>query len=413
MPVQKFRVETDRGNFEVEVEVADPQQAKNEALKAANAKPLKEPTTKTGGILKGLNSYADELGRAGLEGMAHPKSAGDFLGLMLPGSRIPGLKATAAVPGTVEPIGNTALRAGARGAANVLDFTPNLIRSKAENRIVDALREAGGPPTKFNDLPLVKQENFFPETPAPSPMRKIAAPPMRPETPFHERPLYQQMEDLSAPVHNPAADPRGGGPIASGRENVRRSPSDVRIIGKAPSLEEVLNEALTAEMGGQPAGSASLPPEPSITPGGATHQSGQFGRSQKVGQPGGYTSGRPAVSETRYQEMTGNLGGEGAGTPPDAAIPPSSGAPSSPADLMDPATIQEEVRMSGTRGAAARLGMTVEEVEAALGGTNRQLPLEAEQRMQDARGRAATMTDTSSGLEGLLRQILEARGGQP
>lgn len=93
---------------------------KLQTLKEANAKPIKEPTTYMGGFMKGANDYATELGRSMFEGAAHPKTAGDFLSLLLPSSlgasggssALRGFKAVS----ESEPVGNKVVR----GAVNTV-----------------------------------------------------------------------------------------------------------------------------------------------------------------------------------------------------------------------------------------------------------------------------------------------------
>lgn len=121
-------------------------------LKTANETPLKEPTTWLGGFLKGANDYATDLGKGMFEGAAHPQTAGDFLSLLMPtavGTNpavFKGLKAaTGPLDEVVEPVGNRAIRFGARRAADALDLTPNIISNKTEERVVKGLRDFGEP----------------------------------------------------------------------------------------------------------------------------------------------------------------------------------------------------------------------------------------------------------------------------
>lgn len=96
------------------------QVVKNTELRAANAKPLHEPTTFWAGARKGLDDYLTETGNAMFQSAAHPQTAGDFLGLMLPSSLgmsggsqvLRGFKAAS----ESEPVGNRVVR-GAAGLA--------------------------------------------------------------------------------------------------------------------------------------------------------------------------------------------------------------------------------------------------------------------------------------------------------
>lgn len=106
---KKYIVETDKGKFVVEV--AD----------TPSDQHISEPTDYWGGFRKGANDYLTEVGRGLFEGAAHPKTAADFAGLMLPttmgmgGSALKGLKAVS----ETEPVGNKVVR----GATNALRNT--------------------------------------------------------------------------------------------------------------------------------------------------------------------------------------------------------------------------------------------------------------------------------------------------
>lgn len=92
------------------------------------------------------------------------------------------------------------------------------------------------------------------------------------------------------------------GPTAS-------SPVLRKAEGQPQSLEDVLQEMLSKGEGG--GGSTFLPNEPTITDPATLRQSGTFpagakdanGLPKKLGQPGGYTSGRPSTTPQRFDEI--------------------------------------------------------------------------------------------------------------
>lgn len=343
-----------------------------------------EPGTFRGGFIKGLKSELSGL-MPMLESAAHPKSLGDFMSLLIP-SEAPAVEA-------LGEAGSLVGEAGRRYGHALRNPAP--LESKSILKGIVTYPKRAGQTLKAN-LPSEMEKAVAPfrsGPPVPPVTPTVSrAPSSTPApTPFHEKPLYQQMGEI--PETPAPIDPRGGGPIASGVEDVRRSPSDVRVAGKAPKLEEVLNDVLTESMGQEPPGSVGLPtsPEPS---GGAIRQSGKFGKSQSLGQPGGYSSGLPPVSETRYQEI---LGGKPEGGTPPIEPPPT----------LDPAIVAEERRMYGSDEAAKRLGIPVEEVLRLAPGPSR-TPITAEERIHAA-SMGANQSEGQKGLEEILRQMIEER----
>lgn len=80
------------------------------------------------------------------------------------------------------------------------------------------------------------------------------------------------------------------------------------VKGKAPDLEDVLLEALGEARAPLDSRITGLPPETAVTAGGVTRQTGTFPKSGKLGQPGGYSSGRPALTEAQYDDLTKRVG---------------------------------------------------------------------------------------------------------
>lgn len=122
-------------------------------------------------------------------------------------------------------------------------------------------------------------------------------------------PLSQQME------HTP--DITGPGTMRTGEPLIpaapRRPAMDLGRLtgGKAPTLEETLLQALTDAAGGESPSLVSSHPSTLETAGeGGLKQSGKFGKSGSMGQAGGYSSGRPSISDTHYDEMLNKVGGK-------------------------------------------------------------------------------------------------------
>lgn len=82
-------------------------------------------------------------------------------------------------------------------------------------------------------------------------------------------------------------------PTEVGRLTGRKSPT------QADQLQDILEELMPPE---DPRLS-SLPPEPDLIGGGSMRQSGKFKRADSLGQPGGYSSGRPGITQELYDEL--------------------------------------------------------------------------------------------------------------
>lgn len=94
----------------------------------------------------------------------------------------------------------------------------------------------GAPPLSTvnpNDASLASQMESLPSH-GPMPMGRQGTPPLRTETPFHERPLYQQMESLA------------DAPSVVGSQRVGMSPRDVEL--PSPSVTSGLSAATRAEL---------------------------------------------------------------------------------------------------------------------------------------------------------------------
>jgi len=153
-----------------------------------------EPGTFLGGFVKSLKDQAGEAfsGAAPmLESIAHPHSAGDFAGLLMPATAL----------GT----GASSLRGWAGAAKNLaagasegmadregLKKLPAMFRGM-KNVAFDT---ASGGDRAFQKMPLAQQMESLTEA-RPNPLPRPPVPPLQAaETPFHERPLWQQMQEL-------------------------------------------------------------------------------------------------------------------------------------------------------------------------------------------------------------------------
>jgi hypothetical protein len=251
----------------------------------------------TGGRLNGFLSST--VRNPGVTGAAHPTGLGDMAPLLLP-SAFSGT-GEVSVPSLLRGM-RRVVSAGARDAAN-------------GSAVGSPLRFARGAAREVM-------------TPAPSVSRN-----------FSDLPLYKQMENL--PDISPAPSPRGGGPVVSPRvPNEFAMPG--QIVGKAPKLEDELTriiDAIRAEGGGEPSLMSSHPSVVETAGEGALKQSGKFGKSGSLGQPGGYSSGRPPISEGEMDKILNKLGGRGervgggVSSPPPAEPPPAAEVASPTSDL--------------------------------------------------------------------------------
>lgn len=374
------------------------QTVRNVELTAANAKPLSEPTDYWGGVRKGADDYATGVGRSSLESMAHPQTAGDFLGLLLPGMmgaggpRIRGLKSVS----EAEPVGNRVVRGAARLGADALDLTPNVLSSKTEEKVVRGLRKVGEPPPprwldryKPNKSSVPDNGVSLGDLPAGNHVEV-------------ESPLDYLRRKSEIPSGTPTQTDRV--PYATPTESA--TVPTARVAGKAPTLEEVLQQTLEEVMtGGDPATRTTAAPPVETAGGGSFKQSWPKSKQQNLG---GYSSGRPpAIENTPVSEaVTTTAEGKGAstvGTDNADVTVTSATAPNKP-HLSVADTAAELRRHYGSRDAGTMLygnSMSAAERAAAVKrlapGPSR-LPLAAEARIN------AAPKDLS--LEDALREII-------
>lgn len=227
-----------------------------------------EPTTYMGGFLKSIEQDLLKVtaGNPLLQGAAHPSSIGDVASLLLPDSAAVG-KAASSIP----------LKRIARSVGGVIqdyDITHPV------KPLGDLLKWMGA------------------EKPPVAPMSAESA-------------IQPLAADLGpdAVRHGPSQYARGA--YQTPAVDKPAPPMDIgRLTGqKAPTLEDSLLEALRSAGGSERPEMASshTPLDPVGSP---VSQSGKFGRSGSLGQPGGYTSGLPAISDAEYDAMLKKFGGK-------------------------------------------------------------------------------------------------------
>jgi len=152
------------------------------------------------------------------------------------------------------------------------------------------------------------------------------------------------------------------------------SPRLVKTPTNPQTLEDTLADLLSSR--DQP-GTVTGPPSTVETAGeGPLKQSGTFPATVdqepvRLGQPGGYTSGRPPVTEQRYDEVFGSadkagtgtptprrppstFGGRGGEAPPDVPSP-ASAVTTPPAAAVDPTPVSPEAPTEDLAAALARM----------------------------------------------------------
>lgn len=277
----------------IDKEVAKPLDSVNNA-----PDPEAEPDTFGGGFLRSLKKdfLGASVNNSLTQGAAHPKDLGDFLGLLLPaGYRAGGLAKESAESGI----------AAAKGAQ------PGML-----NRVRGFWRGVGqdiqGKPTS------VARDEMLLNDGAKAPAAAAAAP-------AAERDLYSAYKAKPTPAVPPRVYKPGTAPPSTG----------------VPTLEDNISDSITALLKeSDDSRITSLPPEQGITPGGTTRQSGSFPKRNSVGQAGGYTSGRPAVTPQQYDEVVESA----AATPKPAPYTPPA-APEPPPPVQEPA-LPFDTRMS-------------------------------------------------------------------
>lgn len=189
-------------------------------------------------------------------------------------------------PRVMEAAPEAMFRGGERlaGVADSLDAhtTPAGITKAGIKTTGNILRgtgkKLGGEP--FSQRPLAEQMSQLP-TRGVAPEGRPSAPPVRDEVPFSQRPLYQQMDEIPS---NPVGEnPRMGGPVASPSRPTMQAG---RVVGKAPTTEDALQQVIQDLMGGSDkAATSTAAPGPDLT-----------------------ATGRPGVTADRYSEMNPSAG---------------------------------------------------------------------------------------------------------
>lgn len=254
--------------------------------------PAKEPDTYWGGFIKGLKDYyrpAAKDVKEGLVHMAHPQDKEDFAGLLLPSV---GVNVGGDILDGFKAFGRSGSRA-MQEAKNLGGSTPTTI-ARVPKLLMKTLGEEFWKPelTGPKRAPLV-QARYAAENPMAGSSAEVTVPP-DPEA-------WRRQPTPGGPL---TVQPTGTEPIASA--------SVGRLTGnKAPMLDDELMKALEEARGStESPTTASIQPSPSITDPTTLHQSGKFGKSGSIGQAGGYSSGRPAVTGAGYDELQ-QVGGQG------------------------------------------------------------------------------------------------------
>lgn len=197
-----------------------------------------------------------------------------------------------------------------------------------------------------------------------------------------------------------------------------------RIAGKSPTLEDELILALEDVRAPESPSLVSGAPEQAITSGGPLRQSGVFSRSERIGQPGGYSSGRPATRpdtpSNPLEDLLNAIHGEegspnipsghgtfvddatelgsrsrsplGPGAPPPAAseVGGASAIRMTPEQVaaLTPGEWMELRRMYGARDLARMTGKSADEIRSRLAPGPSRTPLVAEERIRNAANKA-------------------------
>lgn len=229
-----------------------------------------EPDTFWGGFTNSIKKgVKDTFTGPDMMGMmdkaAHPQDLSDFLQLVIP-----------AGANKVANMGSEILEAGQAGAKGA---QPGIL-----NRVRGFWKGVG---EDINPASVAERRKGMMMEPGGAP---AAAKPVVPTNGSDLYDLYKA---------KPAAKPmptRGPAPV------LRKAGQAPPSISATPStIEDELMSALS-ERPKVDTRISSLPPEPGITDGGTIKQSGTFPKGESVGQPGGYTSGRPGVTQTVYDE---------------------------------------------------------------------------------------------------------------
>lgn len=289
------------------------------------------------GMAPGEHGWKDDLASA-LEPMAHPQTAGDFASLLIPS------EGAAAVGRALRPIGEAAVKYGGAAADVAASFVPpkakaalGVLRSLSPTEWNSPLTVAGregraaAASRAFNELPLAEQMKSLPTSGGASGVRMGDAP-FQPQTPFAQKPLYQQMQDLTEvptaqgstrapapPIQNLGHEvPAQPAPVVAA-EQPASSLSDIDLVrqevaaGRTP--QSVLDRLEKTAAGPQkpPSGMTRIDPDRppiTVTPDSAMRPDLQGPRAtvgaEQVGRQTGQT-----IQQVR--DTTGPIRGEGQG----------------------------------------------------------------------------------------------------
>lgn len=292
MPTKKYRVDTDRGSFEVEVEEAD-------SVSAAPGERTRVDTNMIGVDPNWMVRKSADVATRYLPSWAAPTAATTMAAIgslplsfleaasspeaaaagMASGARLPrmpkrvlptsyggtpirdalrtGGEELSQAPGggmTAKVVGWGLQKIPARKTFQDVPLAEQMADLPARGRSVLRTRTGGGtPPVQggINDLPLHQQMAHLPRTGGVASSRAVS-PPTIPQTPFHERPLYQQMADLPAtpapqaargqmppyqptpPAHPPGAPPMSEAAVPSAPSGVS---DDIAAALRAKGLD--------------------------------------------------------------------------------------------------------------------------------------------------------------------------------
>lgn len=304
MPTQKYKVETDKGAFIVEVE------APEEPYVPTKVPLGPQPGPQTEGQLTNRPTLMMRLIDS-LKGSAHPQSLGDILPLLVPAgaeAAVSGAKTLASTAKSAISESPTLRGVPGRMMKKLWDapiverpIAPHILR--ARNAIDNPLSTTGMTNEELFALPQRVDPNIPPHFGAdPASWRKAAqevADRTDPEA-WRRTARPEPFQPLDIPEGNPEAWRANINPTSivetSGGRPLTRPGMPPRLAGKAPTVEDELVKALEGSRAPESPTTVSGTPETTITPGGATRQSGKFGKSDSLGQAGGYSSGRPAVT---------------------------------------------------------------------------------------------------------------------